>query len=472
MAKLPIITHRREIDVRVVYGQNIFELYQQIHNLIQRELPALANLFAEPVVNAVRGEISWTTKATGAVRAGTALSDAEWSSLGGRLKNDLTLIQGLIAKLEKAGRSNSVATEALRCMLVTPDLRSSVFQVGNECVITQWGCYEFGSDARSADVFEQIEAAPKTTLELQTPGSLAVWPRTASTSLEDKPISQQVFNAVPAPPPASSPPTSMGISPSPAAYPESSLGPSATPSPEPELASLAQPLAKKSFLWRWLLLSLLMLLLLAGLFAKYWQTRHHSAESALNAEIAQLTNALDKKISDCALQTPSVGSSAALTPSVSNSEFSSRQADNQIRPDSRVNVSLAWSDRSDLDLWILQPDGEVVFHGPCTGGNCGRLDVDANRCVTSGRPCTSLTDRPLENISWPNKMLPGRYVVAVALYSTNRLSSEARPVRFTVQITKNGVVSNFEGLVRTDEIQCKDNLCGIAPRRVTQFTVE
>jgi hypothetical protein len=468
MAKLPIITHRREIDVRVVYGQNIFELYQQIHNLIQRELPQLANLFAEPVVNAVRGEISWNTKATGSVLAGTALGDAEWSSLGSRLKKDLSLIQGLIAKLEKAGRSNSAGTEALRCMLVTPDLRRSVFQVGSQCVITQWGCYEFGSDARSADVFEQIEAAPKATLELQTPSSMDAPPSTGSTFLEDKPISEQVQAAAPAPPPASSPLPSTRASPTPAADSASGLD----PSPETTLESPSQQVAEKFFPWRWLLLSLLILLLLAGLFLKYWQTRHHSSESALKAEIAQLTNALDKKISDCALQTPSVDSSAALTPPVSNSEFSSRQADNQIQPDSRVNVSLAWNDRSDLDLWIIQPDGEFVFHGPCKGGNCGRLDVDANRCDMRGPPCTSLTDRPLENISWPNKMLPGRYLVAVALYSTNRLASEARPVRFTVQITKNGVVSNFEGLVRTDEIQCKDNLCGTAPRRVTQFTVE
>lgn len=453
MAKLPIITHRREIDVRVVYGQNIFELYQQINNLIQRELPALGNLFAEPLVNSVRGEISWTTKASGAIKAGTSLSDAEWLNLGSKLKNDLALILGLIEKLEKAGRSNSAGTEALRCMLVTPDLRSSVFQVGNEVVVTQWGCYEFGSDVRNADVFEQIEAEPKAPSEPQMPSSLTVYPTTEAVQLEVPPI-QPIQVTEPILPTADPAAPSFGASPGPA------------------LESPTAPEVEKSFIWRWLLLALLILLLLVGLFAKYWQTGHAGADMKLKAEIAQLTTDLDKKISDCALQTPSVDPGAAVTPPVSNSEFSSRQADNQIRTDSSVNVSLAWNDRSDLDLWIVQPDGEVVFHGPCAGDNCGRLDVDANRCDMRGPTCTSLTDRPLENISWPNIMLPGRYIVAVALYSTNRPLSEARPVRFTVQITKNGVISTFEGLVRADEIQCKDNLCGSAPRRITQFNVE
>jgi hypothetical protein len=451
MAKLPIITHRREIDVRVVYGQNIFELYQQINNLIQRELPTLANLFAEPLVNAVRGEISWTTKASGSVKAGTALSDAEWSSLGSRLKNDLALILGLIEKLEKSGRSNSAGTEALRCMLVTPDLRSSVFQVGNEVVITQWGCYEFGSDVRNADLFEQIEAAPKAPKELEPPSSLPV--STESEIVDDQPIP---------------PPQAVVSTQPPAAPPAPSFG----NSPEPSLEPPTERGTEKSFMWRWLLLALLILLLLLGLLARYWQARHPTGDVALKAEIAQLTTELDKKISDCVIQTPSADNGAALTPPVSNSEFSSRQADNQISTDSSVNVSLAWNDRSDLDLWIVQPDGEVVFHGPCTGANCGRLDVDANRCDMRGPPCTNLTDRPLENISWSNNMLPGDYVVAVALYSTNRPLSEARPVRFTVQITKDGLISTFEGLVRADEIQCKDNLCGTAPRRITQFNVE
>ncbi len=451
MAKLPIITHRRDIDVRVVYGQNIFELYQQIHNLIQRELPELANLFAEPLVNAVRGEISWTTKASGSIKAGTTLSYSDWSSLGSRLKNDLGLILGLIEKLEKTGRSNSAGTEALRCMLVTPNLRGSVFQVGNEVVITQWGCYEFGSDVRNADLFEQIDAAPRVSKEPQTPSTLAV---STEAPLHVDPPTPPLQPIESSPPPADPPAPSFGNS------------------QQPLLEPPTAPETEKSLMWRWLLLALLILLLLIGLLAKYWQTHHQAGDAALQAEIAQLTAKLDKKISDCVIQTSSIDSGAAMTPPISNSDFSSRQADNQIRTDSNVNVSLAWNDRSDLDLWVFQPDGEVVFHGPCTGANCGQLDVDANRCDMSGPICTSLTDRPLENISWPHNMLPGRYIVAVALYSINRPLSEAQSVRFTVQIRKNGVISTYEGLIRADEIQCKDNLCGTAPRRITQFNVE
>jgi len=229
---------------------------------------------------------------------------------------------------------------------------------------------------------------------------------------------------------------------------------------------------KNSFLWRWLLLLFLTLLLLAGLLVKFWHGPILDTENALKTEVARLTNALDQKISDCVIQTGVVDSIGTQTAPITNSEFSTRQADNQIRPDSDVNVSLAWSDRSDLDLFVFQPDGKAVFFAPCTGASCGQLDVDANRCDLSRPPCTGLTDRPLENISWPNKMISGTYVVAVALYSTNVPGSAVGPVRYTVQIKKNGTVSNFEGLIRADEIQCKNNLCGTAPRRVTQFNVE
>ena len=53
MARLPLITQRRDIDVKVIYGQSIFEFYQQIQNLLQREAPELSNFFAEPIINVI-----------------------------------------------------------------------------------------------------------------------------------------------------------------------------------------------------------------------------------------------------------------------------------------------------------------------------------------------------------------------------------------------------------------------------------
>ncbi len=161
MARLPITTMRREIDVRVVLGQSIFDLYQQIQILLQRECPGLANFFAEPLVNAVRGEINWNTRAIGPIKPATQFSPEEWKYALEILKKNTDSINDLISKIEKSGRGITSGAETLRSMLITPDLSKSLFQVGNDFVIAQWGCYEFGSDANNSDLFDQIDRQPK-----------------------------------------------------------------------------------------------------------------------------------------------------------------------------------------------------------------------------------------------------------------------------------------------------------------------
>ena len=71
MQTLPIITKRTLIDVKGINGQPIFSYYQQLVSLLQRD-PSDRNLavfFAEPVVNAMRGEVAWVTKLEGPIRS-------------------------------------------------------------------------------------------------------------------------------------------------------------------------------------------------------------------------------------------------------------------------------------------------------------------------------------------------------------------------------------------------------------------
>lgn len=450
MARLPLITQRRDIDVRVVFGQSIFELYQQIQNLLQREAPALSNFFAEPIVNAVRGEIAWNTRAIGSPRLAADLSHEEWSNASQKLKQNSESIKSLIGKLEKAGRGNSAGTEALRGMLMTPDLKQSLFLVGDELVLTQWGCYQFGTDARSADLFEQINRQPKLGPEPSPPHAWAA--------------------PEPPPPPQSPLPIENIRPPSSAAAAEPAREP-VPPGPIPVVEPSPVAAEPRKYFWRWLLLLLLLLILLIGILWKYWQGHGWDSEAALRAEVAELWQKVDKKARDCGLlpRTTEGGGSAPQAP-VTNEEFRERQSENSIKPDSKVNVSLAWNDRADLDLIVKQPDGQDVYFKPCSSATCGTLDVDANYCDPRFA-CTNLRDKPLENISWRGQMLKGRYEVYVGLYSTNRPAAESRAVPFTVQVTKDGKPTTYQGVVRREEMTCKDQ-CASGLRRIAEFTID
>jgi hypothetical protein len=457
MARLPLITLRRDIDVRVVNGQSIFELYQQIQILLQRESSELANFFAEPIVNAIRGEIAWNTRVVGNPRLAANLSSAEWSQVSQLLNKKIELVNQLLLKLEKAGLGNSASSEALRGMLMTPNIKESLFQIGEDLVLAQWGCYEFGTDARSADLYEQIERLPKITLPTAWE---AINPPVQSLSPEELPPTVTEVTPSTTPPPI---PNATELPPETNDLGESSPIPT---SEHPQV--VAEP---RSRLWRWLLLLILLLLLLIGIFWKYFQTNGPSSEAVLRAEIAELWQKVDKKARECGLIPPSSGdSSAANQVPVTNEEFKDRQNENSINPGSKLNVSLAWRDRADLDLYVKQPDGQIVFFKPCTSADCGTLDVDANRCDPR-YPCDNLKERPLENISWSTKMQRGKYIILVGLYSQNRPSSEIQAVPFTVQVTKDGKPVTYQGIFRREDMNCTD-ICSANPRPITEFTIE
>jgi len=455
MARLPLITQRRDIDVRVVYGQSIFELFQQTQNLLQREAPELLNFFAEPIVNAVRGEIAWNTRAVGVPRCADSLSSEEWAQTSQLFSQKIESVRQVIGRLEKAKSGNSIGMEALRGMLLTPNLRESLFLVGKDLVLTQWGCYRFGTDARSSDLFEQIERQHKIVPSLPLDSESGTHRETPLTPPE-RPI-----------PPAAeapSPPLEADI-----------VSPPSRIQEQPKTVGIVNEgpvgAVHRSRFWRWLLLFLLLLLLVIGILWKSIRGTYGSSESALRAEVAELREKVDKKARECGLlPTTSGNSTAAIQPSVSNEEFRERQNESNIQPGSKVNVSLAWNDPADLDLYVEQPDGQIVYFKPCTTMSCGRLDVDANRCDLRF-PCTDLKERPLENISWPDKMSKGKYVILVGLYSTNRPTTETHPVAFTVQVTKDEKPITYQGIFRREEISCKES-CSVDPRRIAEFNIE
>jgi Ca-activated chloride channel family protein len=119
-----------------------------------------------------------------------------------------------------------------------------------------------------------------------------------------------------------------------------------------------------------------------------------------------------------------------------------------------VAVTLIWNNKNDLDLVVLCPTGERLYYNnprACEGA----LDVDRN----AGK--RGLTDRPVENIRWPEGRAPaGDYQVAVKYYARNDTAlPPATP--FQVRLLQNGRETLYQGSAIPDEL-----------KPVTTFTVE
>jgi hypothetical protein len=75
-----------------------------------------------------------------------------------------------------------------------------------------------------------------------------------------------------------------------------------------------------------------------------------------------------------------------------------------------VQVSIAWSGASDIDLHVFDPAGEEIFYDNKQSASGGMLDLDSNAaCAIDGRNA--------ENVVWPAAGAPrGRYRVVVDYY--------------------------------------------------------
>jgi hypothetical protein len=75
-----------------------------------------------------------------------------------------------------------------------------------------------------------------------------------------------------------------------------------------------------------------------------------------------------------------------------------------------VQVSIAWSGASDIDLHIFDPAGEEIFYDNKQSASGGMLDLDSNAaCAIDGRNA--------ENVVWPAAGAPrGQYRVVVDYY--------------------------------------------------------
>lgn len=93
----------------------------------------------------------------------------------------------------------------------------------------------------------------------------------------------------------------------------------------------------------------------------------------------------------------------------------------------KLRVSLAWSNYDDLDIHVIEPNGNHVFYN----NKDGKLDVDMNAGV--GR-----TRQPVENVSW-RSLMNGTYRVVVNQFQAR----EATNVGCTVEVENEGKLLQF-----------------------------
>jgi len=106
-----------------------------------------------------------------------------------------------------------------------------------------------------------------------------------------------------------------------------------------------------------------------------------------------------------------------------------------------VFTSLRWTNLNDLDLYIKEPNGNVIYFGNKGTRFKGNLNVDAN--LNSNKA----TLQPIENISWPDKKAAkGIYEVKVGFFKRHKTEPITGTTKFEVLFKKNqGEQQVYEG---------------------------
>jgi len=100
-----------------------------------------------------------------------------------------------------------------------------------------------------------------------------------------------------------------------------------------------------------------------------------------------------------------------------------------------IQVTLSWDADSDVDLHVVDPNGEEVYFANTEVSSGGNLDLDSNAGC-------SIDDVRNENITWPTGSAPrGTYTVRVDYWS----SCDVAETNYTVLVNNGGNVEVFSG---------------------------
>lgn len=102
--------------------------------------------------------------------------------------------------------------------------------------------------------------------------------------------------------------------------------------------------------------------------------------------------------------------------------------------DAAMRVSLAWFNKDDLDIHVIEPNGNEIYFGTKgqRSANTGMLDVDMN----AYGPHSDI--EPVENVVW-SKPMDGKYKVVVHNHNQRTTSSQG----FTLEVESSGSLHQY-----------------------------
>lgn len=124
-----------------------------------------------------------------------------------------------------------------------------------------------------------------------------------------------------------------------------------------------------------------------------------------------------------------------------------------------IQINLNWDTETDLDLWVTEPGGNVIYYAARQSDSGGELDLDSYAaCQIEGDE-----GQGNENVYWPVNSAPsGQYSVEVDLFSPCDTVATNQRTNYNVTVVADDRVSSFEGTFLPSDPQ---------PRRnVTTFT--
>jgi hypothetical protein len=149
---------------------------------------------------------------------------------------------------------------------------------------------------------------------------------------------------------------------------------------------------------------------------------------------------LARQVNDCPAPTPTTTPTPAPTPTRGPSiDDRLKQVDPSRTHTGKLQISLAWNGREDLDLHVKCPGGELNYGAKDACG--GALDIDTNN--------GTISTNPVENGRWDSPPR-GSYEIYVSMYQRN--GEDERTVPFTVRLKREGQPDqNFSGSVSAEK---------------------
>lgn len=290
MRKLPVVTRIDGIDVKSVFGQPLFSMYQQMIRLllVGPRGKQLQHFFSEPSLQKTDGTILWYTRADGLIRSWDDLTPKEQDTAFEVVRYNCQVIEEICAQLRVSQGESAATVDALKSMLITPGLEKSLCMVGQSLVLAQWGCRPFGTAA--SDFALEVQGN-KTK---QVNGSLlrAVASPETETSQSDSQLAAETLLPDGAPEPTTASFTNDIVQ-------EESFEEADT---EPERVSETISDSNNGLIWRWVVILTLFALLIIGLLLKSCSTTGVQTTSITPTDLNQMAGliaAADDKLLQC-----------------------------------------------------------------------------------------------------------------------------------------------------------------------------